>query len=299
MSPETDTSMSSAAAGATKAIIWNNIIDVSVKFAQPLDDCCNYAFTTRTTPFAFNVGVKSASITTSQSYKVFPGTASDQCINLGAQLTAPTVDFSVPGGAVCEVEGVILHGRNQAFTETVGTGCTTPTTTVANKNKIVALTTAVPAALSVPADTGDITLTFEATMCSCVIPAPPCVPALDCEEQAQVDLITAAIAASTTTISSAVSTSTTSIQTTVQAVNNTFITNIDDNNAGIDIALAAIASTNGTLHVQLGKVQATQAEHTSSLSTLSRKVVREFNGLEDDIEDLADDLDEIASAVDA
>jgi len=285
--------------GATKAIIWNNIIDVGVKFAQPQDDCCNYAFSTRTAAFAFNTGVKSAEISSSQSFKVFPGTASDQCISLGAQLTSPTIDFSVPGGSVCEVEGVILHGRNQAFTETVSTGCTTPATTVANKNKIVSLTTAVPAALAVPADTGDITLTFEATMCSCVVPATPCAASLDCAEEAAFAALTAAVAASTTTITSAVSSSTTSIQTTVQAVNNTFITNIDDNNAGIDIALAAIASTNNTLHVQLGKVQTTQAEHTTTLSSLQRKVLREINGVEDDIEDVADDIDDIAKAVDA
>jgi len=302
----------SVAFDATRHVIWNNIVSKSAKLAAPDAQCCNFVTDAGETDDVFTHNLVGDANTlspaaTSGSFSVNVYSSSATCTNLGSPIVPATVQLTdSTGSSQCADEGVFVFGRAVTFTTPTCTatpngmgGCNAAS--LSNPStEVIASMTGVPTDQS-PA--GTIFIATTVPFCDCTPPPTACTPSLSCEEQAQVDLITAAITSSassvTSTITSAVSSSTTSIQTTVQAVNNTFITNIDDNNAGIDIALAAIASTNNTLHVQLGKVQTTQAEHTTTLSSLQRKVLREINGVEDDIEDVADDIDDIAKAVDA
>lgn len=298
-------------ADTTRHVIWNNVLQNSLKLAAPDSECCNYVkdsdgvdndgdevFANPGGGFDANTLVPG---TLTGSFNVFQ--SSSVCTALGSPIVSDTVTLTDSTSASeCADQGIFVFARPVTVTSQTCTSTSTGVSTCSAGVSGTATSTVFASTTGVPSDTnptGSIDLSLTVPFCDCTVPATPCAASLDCAEEAAFAALTAAVAASTTTITSAVSSSTTSIQTTVQAVNNTFITNIDDNNAGIDIALAAIASTNNTLHVQLGKVQTTQAEHTTTLSSLQRKVLREINGVEDDIEDVADDIDDIAKAVDA
>jgi hypothetical protein len=274
----------SLAQDQTRAIVWNNIETVSVKFAAPAADCCNYGFNTRTAALN-NGGVASTLLSGPSdiaSFDVFPGTASDKCSLLGSSTLigqANALTFTRATGGSCSADGVILNGRSVQFQKAnVIAGCTTPSAATITANKIVAQNTASPLPLltAEPSESTNLQLRFTATFCDCASLAPACtVPT--CEEQRtqlnQVAAISGQIAASTAAVTAAVT-----------ASQNSLAVVLADTNADV-------GNTNATL---LAAINA----RTSSLASGITRIEGDVEDVLDDFDDFGDDLDDLADSID-
>jgi len=275
----------------TRAIVWNNIETVSVKFAAPAEDCCNYGFNTRTTALG-NGGVASTLLNDASaitSFDVFPGTASDKCSTLGSSTLiaqSNTLTFTRATGGSCSADGVILTGRSVNFQKTVPiAGCTTPASATISASKIVAQTSPTPLS-SEPSESTNLQLRFTATFCDCAEPAPVCT-SLTCEEERTLQQQVAAFA-------TLISSSTSAVTAAVTASQNALGVVLADTNADV-------GNTNSTLLAAINSRTSsipTIASDVSAVRSDIRRLRNEVGDVEDAVDDVEDAVDDVQDAVD-
>jgi hypothetical protein len=278
----------------TRAIVWNNIETVSVKFAAPADDCCNYGFSTRTTALS-NGGVASTLLNDPSditSFDVFPGTASDKCSTLGSStlIAQPNaLTFTRATGGSCSADGVILTGRSVNFQKTIPiAGCTTPPSATISASKIVAQTSASPLPLGTaePSESTNLQLRFTATFCDCAEPSAVCT-ALTCEEERTLQQQVAAVAGLISSSTSAVTAAVTASQNALGAV-------LADTNADV-------GNTNSTLLAAINTRTSSIPTIVSDISAVRsdiRRLRNEVGDVEDAVDDIEDAVDDVQDAVD-
>jgi hypothetical protein len=279
----------------TRHVIWNNVLGRSLKLANPDSDCCNYledfddgdaTFANPGSNFDTNTIVPG---TITGSFKVFD--SSSVCTALGSPLVSDEVTLvDTTSSGQCADQGIFVFGRPVSVTSQVCTSTSTGSTTCSAGVSSTVTSSVIASTLGAPGDTnptGSIDVSAIVNFCDCAVPTPDCDPVLSCEEireqQAQIAQVSTLIAASTAAISSAVSASQTSLSATLANVS----TVLADTNADV-------GNTNSTL---LAAITARSNGLASDIASFRSRVDRKFGGLEDDVEDLADDIESVADAI--
>jgi hypothetical protein len=263
----------------TKFIIWNSINDVNVQLANPQGECCNFlkelagvmgGASPQQTVLVNNAEgddntlLPPARNGNVESFQFFPSAAT--CPNIGASLLGQqlTLTDSTANAAECTVQGFIFHGRSTSFTSAAIPPCTAAVTT----NVIASLSDSNLVGPFSPSSNVILGITeFRIAMCDCAAPPSPCTPSLTCNEQNQVDLLSAAIAASTA-----------SINTNVDAVDVNVINGINRINSVQSSVNALSASTGNDAGDILDEVDNVRAD--------VKKIRKDIGDLEDEVKDL-------------
>jgi hypothetical protein len=199
---------------STKFVVWNHL-PVAVKLASPTADCCNFLDDTRSgnpNTLAQGGGVilpAPRDQTALTAFNVF--SSSSTCQALGSPVISTSIALTdVAAASECAVQGLFIVGRQSVAFSTVSCAtssvqgvvgsqtCSNPTTS--SSTRIVSL-------LGAPDDINEASavVTIPAIrFCNCNVLEVPCSAegdkVLDCKQQKQVDLLTAAIASSGSSI---------------------------------------------------------------------------------------------------